>query len=213
MLLAEELLLLAIHPARGRVVRRGRQHLVVGLAGALVAELVLDGAVELDGKRFAVRGPAPADPLLARVHAELASGGGRRTTDQLARLDRRTGGLRTQVVDRLVATGVLGRRVDRVLLRQVTRHPVLRPLEHRALLRRVQAAATGDGPLDGRTAVLLALSGPVRLLEVVGPPAPTVHAPRSASTLRPGSRTSGPSCSGSSARRSSPPARRPSPSP
>ena len=169
MLLAEELLLLALHPGRGTVVRRARSHLVVGLAGALVGELALDGAVELDGRRFAVRGPAPADPLLAQVHAELASGGGRRTTDQLARLDRRTGGLRRQLVDRLVDTGVLGRRVDRVLLRQVTRHPVLRPLEHRALVRRLQAAATGAGPLDGRTAVLLALCGPVRMLQVVAP--------------------------------------------
>lgn len=169
MLLAEELLLLGVDPERGTVVNSARQQLLVGLAGALVSELALDGAVALDGRRFTATGPAPADPLLARVHAELATGGGLRAADQLRRLDRRTGGLWAQLVDRLVDDGVLGRRRDRVLLWHVTRHPVLRPLEHRALVRRLQAAATGSGPLDARTAVLLALSGPSRLLEVVAP--------------------------------------------
>jgi hypothetical protein len=168
-LLAEELLLLGVDPERGTVVNSARQQLLVGLAGALVSELALDGAVALDGRRFTATGPAPADPLLARVHAELATGGGLRAADQLRRLDRRTGGLWAQLVDRLVDDGVLGRRRDRVLLWHVTRHPVLRPLEHRALVRRLQAAATGSGPLDARTAVLLALSGPSRLLEVVAP--------------------------------------------
>lgn len=169
MLIAEELLLLALDPERGTVVNGARSQLLVGLAGALVSELALGGAVRVEDRRFVVHGPAPADPLLARVHAELATGGGRRCADQLRRLDRRTGGLWPQLVDRLVDDGVLGRRRDRVLLWQVTRHPVLRPLEHGALLRRVRGAATGDGGLDGRTAVLLALSGPSRLLEVVAP--------------------------------------------
>ena len=168
-LIAEELLLLALDPQRGTVVNAARQQLLVGLAGALVSELALDGAVELDGRRFVVRGPAPADPLLARVHAELATGGGRRAADQLRRLDRRTGGLWPQLVDRLADAGVLGQRRDRVLLWHVTRHPVLRTLEHSTLLRRARTAATGDGRLDARTAVLLALSGPSRLLEVVAP--------------------------------------------
>ena len=72
MLLAEELLLLAPDPERGTVVRRARQQLPVGLAGALVAALALDGAVELEGGRFAVCGPAPADPLLAAAAATIA---------------------------------------------------------------------------------------------------------------------------------------------
>jgi hypothetical protein len=168
-LLAEELLLLGLDPEHGTVVNAARQQLLVGLAGALVSELALGGAVALDGRRFVARGPAPADPLLARVHAELAGGGGRRAADQLRRLDRRSGGLWPQLVDRLADEGVLGRRRDRVLLWHVTRHPVLRPLEHRALLRRLRTAATGDGGLDARTAVLLALAGPSRLLEVVAP--------------------------------------------
>jgi hypothetical protein len=73
------------------------------------------------------------------------------------------------VVDRLVAQGVLGRRRDRVLFVPVTRHPVLRPELRQAVLDRVRAAAAGEGPIDARTAVLLSLSGPCRLLEVVAP--------------------------------------------
>lgn len=169
MLIAEELLLLGLDPGRGTLVNGARSPLLVALAGALVSELALDGAVGLEGRRFVVRGPAPADPLLARVHAVLATGGGRRAADQLRRLDRRTGGLWPQLVDRLVDAGVLGRRRDRVLLWHVTRHPVLRTADQQALLRRVRTAAAGDDALDPRTSVLLALSGPSRLLEVVAP--------------------------------------------
>jgi len=38
-----------------------------------------------------------------------------------------------------------------------------------ALLARVQAAASGDDELDARTALLLAMTGPAHLLEVVAP--------------------------------------------
>jgi hypothetical protein len=37
------------------------------------------------------------------------------------------------------------------------------------VVERVRAAAAADGPVDERTAVLLALSGPAHLLEVVAP--------------------------------------------
>jgi len=51
MLLAEELLLLGLDPARGTVVNNARQQLLVGLSGALVGELALSGAVQLSGRR------------------------------------------------------------------------------------------------------------------------------------------------------------------
>jgi hypothetical protein len=64
---------------------------------------------------------------------------------------------------------VLGRRRDRVLFWSVTRHPVLRPDAREEPLRRIRLAASGDAGLEPRTAVLLALTGPARLLEVVAP--------------------------------------------
>jgi len=168
MLIAEELLLLGLDPVRGTV-RATRQYLVVCLSGALVAELALTGAVELSGGRFCATGPAPADPLLARVHGLLSPTTARRAPGQLRRLDRALGGVWSELVDGLIEQGVLGRRRDRVLFWSVVRHPVLRPEARDEPVRRVQQAAAGDGYLEPRTAVLLALAGPARLLEVVAP--------------------------------------------
>lgn len=64
---------------------------------------------------------------------------------------------------------MLARRRDRVLPWHVTRHPVLRRDLRDDVVQRVRRAAAGDGPLEPRTAVLLALSGPSHLLELVAP--------------------------------------------
>jgi hypothetical protein len=169
MLIAEELLLAALDPDRGTAVNSSTQPLKVGLSGALVAELGLTGAVVLDGKRFTVTGAPRADPLLRAAYDVLASGKGRRSRDQIRRLDRAVGGVWSRVVDQLIAAGVVGRRRDRVFFVPVTRHPVLRPEVRQAVVDRLRAAAAADGEMDARTAVLLSLSGPCRLLEVVAP--------------------------------------------
>jgi len=168
-LIAEELLLLALDPDRGRIVNNARQQLLIGLAGALVGELALTGLVEVSGKRFVTTGQAPAHPLLAAVHEALGEPKGRRSADQLRRLSKRVGGIWSQLVDGLIAQQVLGRRRDKVLLFKVTRHPVLRRACRDEPLARVRAVAALDGELEPRTAVLLALAGPSRLLEVVAP--------------------------------------------
>ena len=169
MLLAEELLLLGLDPVKGTVVNSARRELLVGLAGALVGELALAGLVDLAGKRFIAVGTPPDDPLLTAVHQALAQSKGRRAADQLRGLDKGIGGVWSRLVDGLVDQGVLGRGRDHVLLFTVTRHPVLQPAVRGELLERVRAAAAGDGELEPRTAVVLALAGPSRLLEVVAP--------------------------------------------
>lgn len=169
MLLAEELLLLGLDPIRGTIVNSARQQLLVCLSGALVGELALAGSVQLDGRRFVAVGPAPEHPLLARVHASLAEPTSRRAVGQLRRLDKAVGGVWPRLVDGLVEQGVLGRRRDRVLFWTITRHPVLQPATRQEPLERVRLAAAGDNGLEGRTAVLLAMTGPARLLEVVAP--------------------------------------------
>ncbi|WP_261564889.1 GOLPH3/VPS74 family protein [Frankia gtarii] len=169
MLLAEDLLLLALDPDAGTPVNSSREPLGVALCGALVAELGLAGLVEEDGRRLAPVGARPDHPLLADVHAALGTVRGRRAADQLRRLDSAIGGVWARVVDGLVDAGVVGRRRDRVLIVRITHHPVLRTEVRDEMVRRMQAAATGDGPLDARTATVLALSGPSRLLEVVAP--------------------------------------------
>jgi hypothetical protein len=169
MLLAEELLLLGLDPDRGTVVGSDRQQLVVCLSGALIGELALAGAVQLSGRRFVPAGAAPEHPLLARVHALLAEPTKRWAPGQLRQLDKAVGGVWPRLVDGLIEQAVLGRRQDRMLLWAVTRHPVLQPAARNEPLRRVRLAATGDNGLEARTAVLLALAGPARLLGVVAP--------------------------------------------
>jgi hypothetical protein len=169
LLLAEELLLLGIDPVKGTVVNGAKQQLLVGLAGALIGELALAGAVELPGKRFVAVGPAPEHPLLAGVHQVLAQPTSRRAAGQLRQIDKAVGGLWPRLVDGLIEQAVLGRRADRVLFFAVTRHPVLQPAARDEPLQRVRLAAAGDNGLEARTAVLLALAGPSRLLSVIAP--------------------------------------------
>jgi hypothetical protein len=169
MLLAEELLLLGLDPVQGTVVNHARQELLVGLAGALVGELALAGLVDLSGKRLIAVGGPPGDPLLAAAHQALARSTGRRAAAQLRGLDKGLGGIWSRLVDGLAGRGVLDRRRDRVLLVPVTRHPVLAPAVREEVLERVRAAAAGEGEIEPRTAVVLALAGPSRLLEVVAP--------------------------------------------
>ncbi|MBL7496311.1 GOLPH3/VPS74 family protein [Frankia nepalensis] len=169
MLIAEELLLLALDPAEGSPVNSSRQPLTMTLSGALIAELGLAHGVVVDGKRFHPVGPTPPDPLLAAAHRAVGTVKGRRAADQVRRLDKALGGVWSTVVDRLVEEKVIGRERRRMLLFPVTRHPVLRTDLRDEVVRRAQEAARGSGPLDARTAALLALAGPSRLLEVVAP--------------------------------------------
>lgn len=90
---------------------------------------------------------------------------GRRAADQLRRVDKQVGRSWSRVVDGLIDHGVLGR--DPRGPFRVTAHPVLRPDLRLEVVERLRRAAAGSGPLEPRTAVLLSLTGPARLLEVV----------------------------------------------
>ena len=164
MLIAEELLLLSLDPARGRPLNGSESVIGVCLTGALVAELGLAGGVVWNGSRFSPVGAAP-DGLLGEVHAVLQGDRPRRAQAQLRRLDRALHGVRRRLVNGLVDAGVLGR--ERPRLWVPTSHPLLQVAARTEPLERVRSAAASDGDLDARTAVLLALSGPARLLEVV----------------------------------------------
>ena len=164
MLLAERFVLLALDgdgtPARGTT---NQDAVSVGVTGALVEELVLEGHVVLDRDRIALTGSRPAHPQLATTLDELGRFEGRKLRSRLGAL-RRSGW--PEVVDGMVEAGIVGR--QRTGLRP-TRHPVADPVAHAVLLSDVRAAAVGDGPLDPVTATLLALAGPCQLLEVVSP--------------------------------------------
>lgn len=164
MLIAEELVLLALRPD-GKLARgAGTQAAVaVGVTGALVAELAIDGHLDLSDGRIRPTGTRPAHPLLAQALDRTARHAGKKLKSRLGSI---THAGWSEVLDGMIAAGIVGR--DAGALRP-TRHPIADLGAHQLLLAELQAAATGTEPLSPRTATLLALAGPCQLLEVVAP--------------------------------------------
>lgn len=173
MLLAEELALVAIKPDSGRHELGAREPLNACLAGLLVAELLLDGEVgpgDRDDRIVVVEGrPAPSSPTLAAAAGVVAEKGPKLKTvlSHMSRgLQRRTGaGTWDAVVSGLAGACVVGPATGGL----VSRVPLLDADGREAIVARLQAASAGDGPLELRTALVLSMTGPGRLLEVVAP--------------------------------------------
>lgn len=163
-LLAEEFVLLALdpdgRPARGT---SNQPAAAVGVTGALVTELVQEGHVNVDDGRIRLTGTRPANRLLAEVLDSLAAHEGKKLKSRLGSV-KHSGW--TEMVDAMVASGVIGREKEPL---RPTRHPVADKAAHAALLAEVRAAASGAGRMESRIATLLALAGPSQLLEVVAP--------------------------------------------
>jgi hypothetical protein len=167
-LLSEELALVAIKPASGRHQLGTGEPLNACLAGLLIAELVLDGAVGTsDG--IVVTGEPPANRTLAAA-ARVVAEKGPKIKAVLSHMSR---GLQQHLgrstwesaVAGLEGAGVLAPATGLVR----PERPLLDARARDALVDRLRAAAAGNGPLDLRTAVLLSMTGPAQLLEVVAP--------------------------------------------
>jgi hypothetical protein len=159
MLIAEELLLLLLDDESGKP---QTQQLQIALGGAVLAELALDGMVEVAEKpslwRSArvrpVPGAAPDDPVL---RAALATVGEKERTAQ-GLVERLGKGLDEKLCARLADRGILERRDDRVLgLFHRTRWPA-RDASHEDAVRRALTVVLVDGgEPDERTGALVAL--------------------------------------------------------
>lgn len=161
-LIAEDLLLLLMDDASGRLAASSSARPLFG--GALLVELALDEAVEVEEKRSMwhsakvtarhdVAGTS-SDPLLARAWATVAERP-RSAQDLVNRLGK---GVREELQDRLVARGILERRETKILgLFPSTTWPAA-DLRHESRLRQQLQAClvTGISP-DARTAALVAL--------------------------------------------------------
>jgi hypothetical protein len=172
MLLAEELALVAIKPESGRHVTGNRDVLNACLAGLLVADLLLDGHAQpgdQDDRIVPRPGAAPAEPLLAAALGVVEEKGPKikAVLSHMSRgLDDRVGtGTWDAAVHGLVDAGVLGPPTGG--WRPQT--PLLDPATRDQIVERLRAAAASDDKLDPHTAVLLSLTGPAQLLEVVAP--------------------------------------------
>ena len=139
----------------------------VGLTGALLAELAIDGrlAVADDGTVRAAD-TRPGDELLADVYDAVREHlQGRNVRHVIGGLSHHIGGSWNRVVGRLTDAGVLAR--ARTSLLRPARHPVLDTAARQAVVDQIRAAA--EGPVSPQLAVVLALIGPCRLLDRVAP--------------------------------------------
>ena len=167
-LIAEMLLLVAVND-KGHVPAGGDALIKVGLSGALLAELAIDGQVAIAEDGTVGTGDTrPGDQLLADVYDAVREHlQGKKARQVVSGLDRRIGGSWNRVADRLVGAGVLGREKPSVF--RPTRHPVMDTATRQVVLDQVRSAAAGDGPVSADIAAVLALAGPCRLLERVAP--------------------------------------------
>jgi hypothetical protein len=169
MLVAEELLLLALDDESGRVVV---SEIDKGLAGAVLIELALLDRVRVTEKGEATRagrlqvrpGPAPAHPVLAAGLATIGDREGRKPERVIDALGK---SLRDRLADGLVEAGVLRREKHKVLGLFPTRRLPARDSTHERTVRsRIQDALAGAAP-DERTAALIALLSALKAVTTV----------------------------------------------
>jgi Golgi phosphoprotein 3 (GPP34) len=169
MLLSEQLALIAIDPGSGRHGLGIRAELNACLAGLMVAELVVDGFAGGGDRDLVLTGAAPESPTLAAA-ARVVADKGPRIKAVLSAMDR---GLQRQLgtgtwdtaVAGLMAAGLVGPAEGAIR----PKHEIVDPAPGEALVTRLQAAARGEGDGDLRTAMLLSMTGPAQLLELVAP--------------------------------------------
>jgi Golgi phosphoprotein 3 (GPP34) len=170
--LAEELALVAIDPSSGRHALGLRSELNACLAGLLVAELLLDGVVEIGDKddRVVVTGKAtPESRVLAAATAVIIERGPK-IKSILSHMDRGLAhridlGTWDAIVADLVEDGVLA--ATRGGIRP--NNDVLQPFVRDASIAALRVAAAGDSAVEPRLAAVLSMTGPAHLLEVVAP--------------------------------------------
>jgi hypothetical protein len=155
--LADELVLLAYDDDGSR--KLGQPALGYGLAGALLVELALAERVDVVDKKVTVLDAAPVGrPLLDQALTRIADDKPRKPGHWISKLSKK---LTDEVLDGLVAGGVLRREEDRVLLVfPRTRFPApdgVQPAAETDARARMTSAITSDGPVDPRTAALCAL--------------------------------------------------------
>jgi Golgi phosphoprotein 3 (GPP34) len=154
-LLAEELVLIALDPDSGRRALGVGDNLNACLAGLLMVELQLDDRPDSALLDAAAEVVAEAGPKPKAVLSAMSRG-----------LRRRIGvGTWDALIAGLVDRGVLAPSTGGLR----AGHPVLDLASRTAIVERLRQAAASNEPMDARTAMLLSMTGPAQLLELVAP--------------------------------------------
>lgn len=172
--LPEDLLLLCARRSDGRI--RQPIYLPHALAGAILAELLLTGALRFDGKRLhADSNPPLRHPALAAAATSLlpnlSGPRGARISTCLARLRRRPGA--RPFLDSLTTAGLLRRDEARLLgFIPVTTHTLTDPSARASRVARIDAALASPPTADPRDLALATLASTVDLTNHLHPTRP-----------------------------------------
>lgn len=165
MLLAQELALVASGRETGRHAVGRRPNLNACLGGLFLADLILAGcaAVRCAAATITLTATPPDGALLAAV-ADVVLAKGPKIRSVLSGMDR---GLAKQIGqgtwDAAVALDTATEAAGDIAAAGVT------ALRRQEVIARLQSAAASDSLMDPRTALLLSMTGPAYLLEVVAP--------------------------------------------
>ncbi|MBB6183711.1 GOLPH3/VPS74 family protein [Oleiagrimonas soli] len=185
LLLAEELLLLALDDERGRVLPQAQIAIDFGLTGALLMELTLHGALALDGKRITVdRVPQELPPLLRETAQALHDKPGKSLSYWMQHLRRALPHLRQRLIDGLVARGTLEKHESRVLwVFRLTRYPERDGHAEHDIRQRLDAVLLHGNAADPRTHMLARLAESCRLIDALYPRDQRARAKKQLKTL------------------------------
>ncbi|MEZ0073730.1 GPP34 family phosphoprotein [Planotetraspora sp. GP83] len=160
--IAEEVLLLAYRDDTGKP-QIGSTELDAALAGAIVAELAVNGRIDLDGKKLVVRDASPLgddelDAALARMAGESRD---HKPEWWVGKLNGNK--LRKRLLSRLADQGVLTEQETKVLgLFPSRRYPALDASVEQGIRQRVESVLAGAEP-DERLAALVAVLNAAKL--------------------------------------------------
>jgi hypothetical protein len=167
----EEILLLLLDDETGKPVGLPGPAGDLALAGAILMELALAGRIDTDLDRLVVVQQRPTgDALLDGVLARLATGAAERTSRWWIQDLAKSGpAFRTEILDRLVAAGVLRRIEDRFLWVFPERRYPKAPgrAETAEVRRRLRGVLLEDDIPDPRDALLIGLARAAGLVPLV----------------------------------------------
>jgi golgi phosphoprotein 3 len=166
----EEIVLLQLDEAQGKVVDLSLPATPIVLAGAALMELALRNQVDTDLKRLFVVNPEPTgDDILDDVLAHLTTIPGDLTAGAaLERVSAHAEGYQQKALEHLVAKGILQQRDDRFLwVFHSRQYPVVDDREQREVKARLRQLLLSDEIPDPRDVALICLIEASGLLGLV----------------------------------------------
>jgi len=170
--LHEEIMLLALRDRESAITASAAYH--YALAGAILAELLLRRRISIDRRArsnavVATSRQPVGDPLLDECLAAIADAKKQASAQTYVSKFAMLGRLKDRAAERLCETGVLREEEGKILGIFPTRlYPELDPEPEKRIIRRLNHAIFGEGPLlDARTIVLVSLAHHAGLLSPV----------------------------------------------